>query len=99
MHISLVAGRKTRVYPRYSPTFISFTVLPDRPLQSTLEPRSRSSRCRLPQREDPRVLLRRGVPLRTGVVWRFPGMRHRLSIIVDFVLAFLRHICGLVSVL
>src|SRR3954462_6610760 len=62
MHKSLVAGRKTRGYTRYSPSFISFTVLPDRPLQSTLEPRSRSSRCRLPQREDPRCRLRRRVP-------------------------------------
>src|SRR3954468_9282929 len=43
MHNSLVAGRKTRGYTRYSPTFISFTVLPDRPLQSTLEPRSKRS--------------------------------------------------------
>src|SRR4051812_30940763 len=43
MHNSLVAGRKTRGYIRYSPAFISFTVLPDRPLQSTLEPRSRST--------------------------------------------------------
>src|SRR3954465_11202306 len=62
MHISLVAGRKTRGYARYSPAFISFTVLPDRPLQSTLEPRSKSSRCRPPQREDPRSHLRRRVP-------------------------------------
>src|SRR3954465_3234959 len=43
MHNSLVAGRKTRGYIRYSPAFISFTVLPDRPLQSTLESRSRRS--------------------------------------------------------
>src|SRR3954466_1268997 len=39
MHISLGVGRKTRGYTRYSPAFISFTILPDRPLQSTLEPR------------------------------------------------------------
>src|SRR3954471_663022 len=62
MHISLVAGRKTRGYTRYSPAFFSFTVLPDRPLQSTLKPRSRSSRCRPPQREDPRCRLRRRDP-------------------------------------
>src|SRR3954465_9145878 len=43
MHISLVAGRKTRGYARYSPAFISFIVLPDRPLQWTLVPRSRRS--------------------------------------------------------
>src|SRR3954467_15066092 len=41
---SLVAGRKTRGYIRYSPALLSlFIVLPDRPLQSTLEPRSRRS--------------------------------------------------------
>src|SRR3954452_5352815 len=43
MHISLVAGRKTRGYTRYSPAFISFTVFPDRPLQSPLDSRSRRS--------------------------------------------------------
>src|SRR3954468_10405936 len=43
LHKSLVAGRKTRGYTRYSPSFIFFTVFPDRPLQSTLEPRSRRS--------------------------------------------------------
>src|ERR1041384_7454523 len=44
MHISLVDGRKTRGYTRYSRAFIfPFTVLPDRPLQSTLESRSRRS--------------------------------------------------------
>src|SRR3954468_3514909 len=38
MHKSLVAGRKTRGYTRYSPALLSlFIVLPDRPLQSTLE--------------------------------------------------------------
>src|SRR3954470_8459234 len=43
MHKFLVAGRKTRGYARYSHCFISFTVLPDRPPQSTLESRSRRS--------------------------------------------------------
>src|SRR3954471_13981697 len=43
MHKSLVAGRKTHGYTRHSPAFISFIVLPDRPLQSTLESRSRRS--------------------------------------------------------
>src|SRR3954471_23004221 len=42
LHKCLVAGRKTRGYTRYSPAlFSSFIVLTDRPLQSTLEPRSR----------------------------------------------------------
>src|SRR3954471_4637527 len=58
--------------------FISFIALPDRPLQSMLEPRSRRSRCRPPQREDPRCRLQREVPPRPGVVWRFPGRRPRL---------------------
>src|SRR4051812_48031656 len=41
--ILLSSGRKTRGYTRYSPCSISFTVLPDRPLQSTLKLRSRST--------------------------------------------------------
>src|SRR4051812_47055949 len=42
MHKCLVAGRKTHGYARYSHLlYFSFIVLPDRPLQSTLEPRSR----------------------------------------------------------
>src|ERR1041385_8341301 len=40
----LSSGRKTRGYTRYSPLFyFPFYVLPDRPLQSTLEPKSRST--------------------------------------------------------
>src|SRR4051812_42772680 len=49
-------------------------------------------RCRPPQREDPRCLLRRGVPPRRGVVWRFPRRRPRLFDHCCFVLAFLRQI-------
>src|SRR3954468_16323072 len=56
-------------------------------------------RCRPPQREDPRCLLRRGVPPRPGVVWRFRGRRPRLFERCCFVLAFLRQPCILVSVL
>src|SRR3954471_23775450 len=44
---------------------IHFFALPDRPLQSTLEPWSLGAgdpRCRPPQREDPRCRLRRRVP-------------------------------------
>src|SRR3954469_23508027 len=77
-------------------------VLPDRPLQSTLEPWSLGAgdpRCQPPHREDSRCLLRGGVPSRPGVVWRFPGRRPRLFDRVVFVLAFLRHPCILVSVL
>src|SRR3954464_678263 len=40
----LSSGRKTRGYARYSPLlYFPLFVLPDRPLQSTLEPRSRST--------------------------------------------------------
>src|SRR3954463_13204041 len=40
----LSSGRKTRGYARYSPLiYFPFFALPDRPLQSTLEPRSRST--------------------------------------------------------
>src|SRR3954470_16027227 len=56
--IMLSSGRKTRGYARYSPALIfPFIVLPDRPLQSTLEPWSPGAgdpRCRPPQHEDPR---------------------------------------------
>src|SRR4051812_38430550 len=44
LHKCLVAGPNTRGYTRYSPALFSpFIVLPDRQLQSTLEPRSRRS--------------------------------------------------------
>src|SRR3954465_6907718 len=62
-------------------SFPPFFVLPDRPLQSTLEPWSLGAgdpRCRPPQHEDPRCLLRRRVPRLPGVVWRFPGRSPRL---------------------
>src|ERR1041384_6536839 len=76
--------------------FISFIALPNRPLQSTLEPGTGDPRCRPSQREDPRCRLRRGVPVRPGVVWRFPGRRPRLFDLLLFVLAFLRQIlCNL----
>src|SRR4051812_9237138 len=40
----LSSGRKTRGYTRYSPLlYFPLYVLPDRPLYSTLEPRSRST--------------------------------------------------------
>src|ERR1041384_1019326 len=68
MHISLVAGRKTRGYTRYS--LLLF------PLLFCLI--GRCSRCWSPGAEDPRCLLRRGVPPRPGVVWRFPDRRPRL---------------------
>src|SRR4051812_26969455 len=91
----LSRGRKIRGYARYSPLFFFLFVLPNRPLQSTLEPWSPGAgdpRCRPPQHEDPRCLLRRRVPHRPGVVWRFPGRRPRLFDMLLFVLAFLRQI-------
>src|ERR1041384_863132 len=40
----LSSGRKTRGYARYSPLlYCPLFILPDRPLQSTLEPRSRGT--------------------------------------------------------
>ena len=101
--IILISGRKNRGYARYSPLlYFPLFVLPDRPLQSTLEPWSPGAgdpRCRLPQHEDPRCLLRHRVSLWPGVVWRFPGRRPRLFDLLLFVLAFLRQPCILVSVL
>src|SRR3954468_5558361 len=58
--ILLSSGRKTRGYARYSPLlYFPFFALPDRPLQSTLEPGAGVPRWSL--------LLRR-VPRRPGVV-------------------------------
>src|SRR3954463_4955936 len=100
MHKSLVAGRKTRGYTRYSPTFISFTGLPDRPLQSTLEPRSRRSPMPAPQPEDPRCLLRRRVPPLTRSSSEVPKQEASpFRLLLSFVLAFLRQPCSFVSVL
>src|SRR3954467_9834200 len=83
MHKCLVAGRKTRGYARYSHCFISFIILPDRPLQSTLEFRSRSTPAE-PTTTSSTPLTRSSL--------EFPGRRPRLSIRVSliFVLAFLR---------
>src|ERR1041384_6022902 len=79
---SLVAGCKTCGYIRYSPALLSlFIVLPDRPLQSTLEPRSRST----PEERTTTS----SFPL-TRSSLEFPGRRPRLLIRVSliFVLAF-----------
>src|SRR3954463_2575768 len=84
MHISLVAGRKTRGYTRYSPAFISFTVLPDRPLQSTLE--SRSRRSPVPSTTSSFPMTRSNL-----VVPRQEASPFRSVSLMLFVLAFLRH--------
>src|SRR3954470_3699621 len=91
MHNSLVAGRKTRGYIRYSPAFISFTVLPDRPLQSTLESRSRRS----PEERSTTS----SVPVDQEYLGGSQAGGLALFDRVVFVLAFLRHPCILVSVL
>src|SRR3954463_5357985 len=84
MHISLVAGRKTRGYTRYSPAFISFTVLPDRPLQSTLESRSGRSPVSSTTSSFPVARSNLVVPRQEASPFR--------SLLI-FVLAFLRHPC------
>src|SRR3954467_7626600 len=78
MHISLVAGRKTRTYTRYS--LLLF------PLLFCLI--GRCSRRWSPGAEDPRCLLRLRVSRWPGVTWWFPGRRPRLFDRVVFVLAF-----------
>src|SRR3954470_9470894 len=65
MHISLVAGRKTRGYIKYS--LLLF------PLLFCLI--GHCSRRWSPGAGDPRCLLRRGGHPRPGVVWRFQGRR------------------------
>src|ERR1041385_1328780 len=61
----LSSGCKTRLYARYSRLlYFPLFVLPDRPLQSTLEPWSPGGgdpRCRPPQHEDFRCLIRHRV--------------------------------------
>src|SRR3954467_1422268 len=99
MHESLVAGRKTRGYTRYSPTLFPLLFCLIGRCSRRWGPGAGDPRCRPPQREDPRCRLRRGVPPRPRGVWRFPCRRPRLFDHVVFVLAFLRQPCILVSVL
>src|ERR1043165_1513631 len=99
MHKSLVAGRKTRGYTRYSPALFPLLFCLIGRCSRRWSPGAGDPRCRPPQREDPRCRLRRGVLLRPGVVWRFPGRRPRLFDRVVFVLAILRQPCILMSVL
>src|ERR1043165_10136561 len=99
MHKSLVAGRKTRGYARYSLLYFPLLFCLIGRFSRRWSSGAGDPRCRPPQREDPRCRLRRGVPPRPGVVWRFPGRRPRLFDRVVFVLAFLRQPCILLSVL
>src|SRR3954469_25788509 len=78
MHISLVAGRKSRGYARYSPALFPLLFCLIGRCSRRWSPGAEDPRCRPPQREDLRCRLRRGVSPRPGVVWRFPGRRPRL---------------------
>src|SRR3954462_14425734 len=70
--IKLSSGRKTCGYARYSPLiYFPLYVLPDRPLQSTLEPRSRST---------PEATTTTSSTPLTRSSLEFPGRRPRLSI-------------------
>ena len=80
-------------YARYSPLlYFPFYVLPDRPLQLTLEPWSSGA-------GDPRCLLRRRVPVDQEYLGGSQAGGLTFSIVLLFVLAFLRHPCILVFVL
>src|SRR3954463_9460684 len=62
MHKSLVAGRKTRGYTRYSPTLFPLLFCLISRCSRRWSPGAGDPRCRPPQREDPRCLLQRRVP-------------------------------------
>src|SRR3954466_884853 len=62
MHISLVAGRKTRGYTRYSPALFPLLFCLIGRCSRRWSPGAGYPQCRPPQREDPRCLLRRRIP-------------------------------------
>src|SRR3954464_4700882 len=62
MHNSLVAGRKTRGYIRYSLLLFPLLFCLIGRCSRRWSPGAGDSRCRPPQREDPRCRLRRRVP-------------------------------------
>src|SRR3954464_846241 len=62
MHKSLVGGRKTRGYTRYSPAFFSSLFFLIGRFSRRWSPGAGDPRHRPPQHEDPRCLLRRRVP-------------------------------------
>src|SRR3954469_7644818 len=62
MHKSLVAGRKTRGYTRYSPALFPLLFCLIGCCSRRWSPGVGDPRHRPPQREDPRCLLRRRVP-------------------------------------
>src|ERR1043165_9924195 len=100
MHKSLVAGRKTRGYTRYSPALFPLLFFLIGRCSRRWSPGVGDPRCRRPQREDPRCLLRRRVPPLTRSSLEVPRQEASpFRSLLIFVLAFLRHPCILVSVL
>src|SRR3954468_19262068 len=99
MHISLVAGRKTRGYTRYSPALFPLLFCLIGRCSRRWSPGVGYPQHRPPQREDPRCLLRRRVAPLTRSSLEVPRQEASPFDRVVFVLAFLRHPCVLVSVL
>ena len=87
-------GLSLAEYARYSPLlYFPLFVLPDWPLQSTLEPRS-------PSTPEAATTTSRPPETKTRSSSEVPRQEAcAFSIVVDFVLAFLRQLCVLVSVL
>src|ERR1041385_1885183 len=83
----LSSGRKTRGYARYSPLlYFPLFVLPDRPLQSTLELRSRSTSLMVTTMSRPPLTRTRS----SSVDPRQEALPFRSISLMLFVLAFLR---------
>src|SRR4051812_11488228 len=99
MHKSLVAGRKTREYTRYSPALFPLLFFLIGRCSRRWSPGAGDHRHRPPQREDPRCLLRRRVPPLSRSSLEVPRQEASPFDRVVFVLAFLRQTCILVSVL
>src|ERR1041384_6516292 len=100
MHISLVAGRKTRGYTRYSPALFPLLFSLIGRCSRRWSPGAGDPRCRPPYREDPRCRLRRRVPPLTRSILEVPRQEASpfRSLLIS-VLAFLRQPCILVSIL
>src|SRR4051812_16705247 len=99
MHKSLVSGRKTRGYTRYSPALFPLLFCLIGRCSRRWSPGAGDPRHRPPQREDPRCLLRRRVPPLTRSSLEVSRQEASSFDRVVFVLAFLRQPCFLVSVL
>ena len=90
MHKSLVAGCKTRGYTRYSPALFPLlfswsAVAVDVGAQEQETPDTDHRNVKIPD-----AVYDVEFPLWPGVVWRFPGRRPRLSIVVDFCASLLK---------